>query len=200
MSELLVTNTVNPLKSSEVSFKQRSEQLVVEDKKKALKEKEERNSPYIRWTQFNLAHTKEMMWLSLKYPKAQAILYFLVDQMDQYNAVMISYRVIKELLGISQVTVARSIKTLKDKGFITILKSGTNNVYAINDSVYWKSWSNNKKYSRFPANVVISLDEQDIEYQGQQMSLFSAEAEWNKTKEVSGIKIKPPKKKIQKEG
>ena len=48
------------------------------------------------------------MWLALKHPKAHAILLFLVDQMDNYNAVMCSYQVIQEVLGISRANGQRS--------------------------------------------------------------------------------------------
>jgi len=50
---------------------------------------------------------------------------------------------------------------LKENGYIAILKSGTSNIYAINDSVYWKSWGNKKQYSKFPANILLALSEQE---------------------------------------
>jgi len=128
-------------------------------------EKREKHSPFKRWYQFNSEHTKALMWLALKHPKAQAILYFLVDQMDSYNAVMCSYKVLQEVLDISKDTVRINIKILKDNGFIAVLKSGTSNVYAVNDSVYWKSWGKNLMYSKFPANVVLALSEQEALYQ-----------------------------------
>lgn len=117
-----------------------------------------------RWTQLNNEHTKELMQLALKYPKAHAILYFLVDQMDEYNAVVCSTRVLEELLNVSRQTISKNIKLLKEHGFIAVLRSGVSNIYLINDKVYWKSWSNNKKYSKFPANVVLSFDEQETDY------------------------------------
>lgn len=126
--------------------------------------KELRKSPFSRWTQFNNEHTKELIQLALNHPKAHAILYFLVDQMDNYNACICSYKTIQEVLGCSQPTVARNIKILKDSGFLVILKSGNANIYTINDKVYWKSWGSNKKYSKFPANVVLALSEQDEDY------------------------------------
>lgn len=120
-----------------------------------------KNSPYSRWTQFNNEHTRALMSLALNHPKAHAILYFLVDQMDQYNAVMCSYKVLQDVLNISRATIQRNIQILRKLGFIAVLKSGTSNVYAINDTVYWKSWGNNKQYSKFPANIILSLEEQD---------------------------------------
>jgi len=119
------------------------------------------------------------MWLAIKHPKAHAILYFLIDQMDEYNAVMCSYKVLEEVIGVGQATIARNIKVLKEHGFIVALKSGSSNVYAINDTIYWKSWGNNRKYSKFPANVVLALSEQDENYKPS-----SGDFEFTKHKEV----------------
>ena len=141
-----------------------------EQKSEKKAKKQAQKSTYTRWTQFNNEHTKELMWLAINEPRANALLFFLVDQMDSYNAVMCSYKVIEEVLGISTPTVTRAIKVLKEKGFIAVLKSGTSNVYAVNDKIYWKSWSNNRKYSKFPANVILALSEQDIAYQQKVMA------------------------------
>lgn len=151
--------------SNSVSFEERDRQLDEAQKAEEEARKREKNSPFSRWTQYNNEHTKELMWLALNHPKAHAILLFLVDQMDEYNAVMCSYQVLQEIMNISDSTVKRSIRVLKDNGFIAVLKSGTSNVYAVNDSVYWKSWGNNKRYSKFPANVVLALSEQEQAYQ-----------------------------------
>ena len=144
-----------------ISFEARSKELQLQDEQT---NRQFKNSPFKRWTQLNNEHTKELMQLALKYPKAHAILYFLVDQMDEYNAVICSTRVLEELLNVSRQTISKNIKVLKEHGFIVVLKSGLSNVYLINDKVYWKSWSNNKKYSKFPANVVLSFDEQETDY------------------------------------
>ena len=119
----------------------------------------EKQSPYSNWYQFNREHTKEMIWLATEHPKAQAILLFLLDQMDNYNAVMCSYQVIQEALSIGRATITRAIAVLKEKGFLVILKSGTSNVYVINDDLAWSSWGMNRRYCKFPANVVLSASE-----------------------------------------
>lgn len=148
-----------------ISFDERRKYFDEMDKLNKKKQQQEKNTPFSRWTQFNLDHTQKMMWLQLKHPKAAAIMSFFVDQMDEYNAVMCSYQVLQEVLDTSKATIQRSIKTLKDNGYIAILKSGSSNVYAINDTVYWKSWGNNRQYSKFPANVVLALSEQEEAYQ-----------------------------------
>lgn len=165
MSELIVSSKKNLFNSNSMTFDERADQLEEFKKSEEEKYRVEKNSPFRRWTQYNNQHTKEMMWLALKHPKAHAILLFLVDQMDSYNAVVCSIQVLQEVLGVGRTTASNSIKILKENGFIAVLKSGTTNVYAINDSVYWKSWGNKKKYSKFPANVVLSLAEQEKQYQ-----------------------------------
>ena len=40
--------------------------------------------------------------------------------MDKYNAVICSYKVFQETLGMGQATVARCVKYLKDHGFLYV--------------------------------------------------------------------------------
>jgi len=164
MSTITVTENRDILNQDARTFYERAKELDAIKDAEAEAVKRERNSPFSRWTQYNLEHTKEIMWLQLKHPKAAAILSFLTDQMDDHNAVMCSYKVLEEVLSVSGETIRRNIKILKDNGFIAILKSGTSNVYAINDSIFWKSWGNKKQYSRFPANIILSLSEQEERY------------------------------------
>lgn len=142
-----------------VTFEQRQKELEEEQRREEEQRKREMQSPYSNWYQFNRQHSDKMIWLATNHPKAQAILLFLLDQMDKYNAVVCSYQVLQETLGIAQATIARGIKVLKDKGFIAIYKSGTSNVYVVNDDLAWSSWGNNRQYCKFPANVILSATE-----------------------------------------
>ena len=167
MDQISVGEPVDLFNPSSMSFSERQSQLDAEKKAEEERQQREQRSPFGRWTQFNNEHTKELMWLALKHPKAHAILLFLVDQMDNYNAVMCSYQVIQEVLGISRATASAAVRVLRENGFIAVLKSGTSNVYAINDTVYWKSWGNKKQYSKFPANIILSVSEQEQSIQAQ---------------------------------
>lgn len=165
MATLTVSDKPNVLNPNSLSFDERAKQLEEQKKAETEARQREKKSPFSRWTQFNNEHTKELMMLAIKYPKAHAILYFLVDQMDNYNACICSATVMQEVLGVSRQTISKNIKTLKDLGFLAVLKSGNANVYTINDKVYWKSWGNNRQYSKFPANVVLAMSEQEEQYQ-----------------------------------
>lgn len=124
-------------------------------------EKKENSSPFTKWTQLNNEHTKDLMTLAVKYPRAHAVLYFLVDQMDNQNAIIVSINALSELMQVSRQTISNSIKILKDTNFIDVHKSGSSNVYSVNNSVFWKSHQKNRKYAKFSANVIISSEEQD---------------------------------------
>jgi DNA-binding transcriptional ArsR family regulator len=142
MATISVAEKHNLMNPNSLTFDERERDLEEIRRSEEKARKREKNSPFGRWTQYNNEHTKEMMWLALKHPKAHAILLFLVDQMDNYNAVICSMQVLQEVLGIGRTTASNAIKVLKENGFIAVLKSGTSNVYAINDNVYWKSWGN----------------------------------------------------------
>ncbi len=82
---------------------------------------------------------------------------------ELFNAVIVSQEVLTEMFEVSRSTIYRAIKILDEGNYIKIYKSGTSNVYALNDDMVWNSWGTNKKYSKFNANVIISEDEQTEE-------------------------------------
>jgi len=145
------------------TFEERAVDLAKEAKAEEEARRREKNSPYTSWVQQNLKpeYSKALRRLTQKHPIARTILEFLVEHMDNYNAVMCSYAVLQEALEISKASVARSVGVLKEQGFIAVFKSGTSNVYTVNDDLYWKSWGKNRHYSKFPANVILSVSEQE---------------------------------------
>ncbi len=165
MRDKIVCADPNPLNPNEISFEEREKQLEKIEQAEQEERKKAKHSPFSNWTQFNNDATREMVALAKKNGVAMALLFFLVDQMDGRNAVVCSMTVLCEALGYSRRTIANCVKLLKDTGFIAVLKSGNTNVYTINDKVWWKSWGTNYKYSKFPANVVLSLTEQSNEPQ-----------------------------------
>lgn len=175
-----VNDNSNVLDFNSRSFKEREKELAKQEEHQEKIKKREKGSPFSRWSQFNLEYTKELMWLAMKHPKAHAILYFLVDQMDDYNAVMCSYQVLQEVFEISKPTITRSIKVLKDYGFIAVMKSGNNNVYTINDKVYWKNYGDKYHLSKFPANIVLTASEQEEDVRRE-----AIEVGYSKIKEIN---------------
>ncbi|MGL5647181.1 MAG: helix-turn-helix transcriptional regulator [Clostridium sp.] len=116
-------------------------------------------SKFKNFYQINKEHSNKLIALAMKNPKAHGLLLFILDNMDGLNALQCSSVVFQEALGMSRTTIYRLIKFLEENGFIAILKSGTNNVYVVNDDLAWSSWGNNKKYCKFPATVILSGSE-----------------------------------------
>ena len=130
---------------------------------------EKRKSPFTKWTQLNNDEEAQAAryWLMKQSSDAYCIMDFLASKMDNYNAVICSYRVMQEVFGYSQATIARAIKLLKEHKYIDVKKSGTSNIYMLNKHLYWNSWGTNYVYAEFDAKVIIAASEQDKDTQAQ---------------------------------
>lgn len=130
---------------------------------------EKRKSPFTKWTQLNNDEEAQAAryWLMKQSSDAYCIMDFLASKMDNYNAVICSYKVLQEVFGYSQATIARAIKLLKEHKYIDVKKSGTSNIYMLNKHLYWNSWGTNYAYAEFDAKVIIAASEQDKDTQAQ---------------------------------
>jgi len=161
VGELHVSNQRSLFKENTASFEERQQQLKREEEIEIEQRQREKNSPYRRWLQLNKDAYKAEDWLMAKSPIAYRIFKFLMNNMDSYNAVMVSQTVLHEKFEVSRVTVSRAVSLLKDKKYIEVYKSGTSNIYVINKQIAWNSWGNNYKYGKFSANIIISENEQN---------------------------------------
>lgn len=161
MAEIIVGSEDHVLDVNAMSSEHRQRQISEEERNKKEELKRVRKSPFANFTQINKAYYKEEDWLLAKSPIAYRIFKFLINNMDEYNAVICSYKVLQETFDISKITVSRSVKILKERGYVAVFKSGTSNVYAVNDRIAWNSWGTNYQYSKFPANIILSLSEQE---------------------------------------
>ena len=96
-------------------------------------------------------------------PHALDILLFLVKHMNGADAVICSQVCLMDYFGISRSTVVKCIQDLKDHELICTAKTGSSNVYYLNDNFIWKSRGTESKYCEFPANIVLSYLEQDTQ-------------------------------------
>lgn len=127
---------------------------------KKKKKREDRKSPYDDFTQLNNKTIDSLIALVDKNPQAMKVLLFIMQNMDGYNALVCSYAVLQERFGISHATVWRHVKYLKEHGYIYAQKTGSSNVYILSPELGWKSYGSNLKYCKFPANVILSYNEQ----------------------------------------
>lgn len=144
-----------------VTFEERQAELERQEQMEEEQKKRAKKSPYNNFIQVNRDYYKAEDWLMSKSPIAYRIFKFLINGMDEYNSLVCSYKVLQEYFDISQVTVARAIKLLKEKQYIEVYKSGTSNVYCINKNIAWSSWGTNYQYAKFGANIILSKSEQE---------------------------------------
>ena len=152
------TVVAEPKAPNEVSFEQRARDLEEQEREE---QRNSRKSPFSRFYQVNKDNSEYLRSCLKENPKALEVLFFIFDHMDKYNAVVCSYKVFQEALGMSKATVQRSVAYLKEHGFLYVYKTGTSNVYVANKDLVWNSWGNNVEYCEFPANMILSASEQE---------------------------------------
>ena len=136
---------------------------IAEKRQKVLQERErqeaalrerEKKSPYRDFAQLNRKGIPHLDRACRDNPAAVRVLLFILQHMDRSNAFLCPYKVFEEYLDLSQATVARSLKYLKDKGFIAVeRRPGVGNVYTLNPDLAWTSSMSNIRNSSFPMNV-----------------------------------------------
>jgi biotin operon repressor len=89
------------------------------------------------------------------------IFLWIAKHMDDRNALVVSQETIAEQLKITTRTVRYAIANLKESKALTILKSGSTNIYALNSKIVWQDDAENKKYAHFTAKVYITEFEQE---------------------------------------
>lgn len=125
-------------------------------------ELKEVNAGFVQFYEDNLPLLSEMI---SENPTALKIFLWLVKHMDGFGSLVASQIAICEALNIHRNTVSKSISYLRDKKVIAVLKSGTTNVYAVNEQIAWKEKANLKKFAHFSAKVYLVSSEQDEDYQ-----------------------------------
>ncbi len=95
---------------------------------------------------------------------AAEILIFISEQMDGYNAVIASYQVLTDITGKSRISCSNAVKYLRENGYVTVLKSGTSNVYVVNPEIAWTSYGNQKSLCKFNGKIVLSATENKAFY------------------------------------
>ncbi len=151
------------LKNNDCTFEQRQRDIEMLEKAEAEAKKRERHNPYKEFAQCNMDSEigKARRELVRVCPSAYMIFDFLLENADNYNAVICSPQVFMDALRLSETTVYRAINVLKEFNFVDVKKSGGSNVYLLNKELVWKSWGTNYKYAKFGAKVIIAESEQD---------------------------------------
>lgn len=140
---------------------------IYEQEKKEAEEREKLKKNH-NFVMMYREHMPEIRWLMKKSGIASSILNFIMEHMDSKNALLCSHTVLEDYFEVSSSTIKRAIKLLYDNGFLDIIKSGTSNVYIVNEEIAWTSWENQKAFCKFEGNMLISQTEnKDYFYRSQ---------------------------------
>lgn len=105
-------------------------------------------------------------WANLisRKPRAAELLHHLVAQMGHQNAVVVSQKVLAQMMGRSLRTVQYAIADLVAERWVSVVKlngPGTVSAYVVNDRVAWGQPRDQLRLSAFSATVVADYDDQD---------------------------------------
>lgn len=117
------------------------------------------------FVQLSRGYLAQMRKLAKKSPLAHEILYYLVEKMGKNtNAVVVSYKTLCEVTGVSRPTVGRALKILRDDNWVATVRVGSATAYCVNSQVFWASSRNQKQYAIFSATVIASETEQESDF------------------------------------
>lgn len=123
-------------------------------------EKEQSHSRFKNWGQWNYAKTEKFEQIAAKNGLAAGIFLYFARKSDKYNKVICSYKVLQEQFNVSERTIGRAIQCLEENELVTIYKTGTSNVYVLNNDITWKSDGWRNEYCEFDATVILARSEQ----------------------------------------
>jgi len=131
------------------------------------KEQAEQKKNY-NFIQLYRDYMPELRWLMSNHNFASSLLFFILEHMDNRNALVCSYTVFEDYFGKSRSTVYRGIKLLEENGFLNVLKMGTSNVYVVNEDLAWSDSNDKKKFAKYDGKILVSKKEnKDYKYQSQ---------------------------------
>lgn len=116
------------------------------------------------WVQTDRKAHEAWAHLISRKPRAAELMHHLVAQMGQQNAVVVSQKVLAQLMGKSLDTVQRALRVLEEEKWIQVVKMngpGTVAAYVVNDRVAWGQKRDQLYLSTFSATVIADRADQD---------------------------------------
>lgn len=156
------------LELSREEFNKIQNLLEIQEKEDEIEEKREEDKKNINFVQLYKDHMPEVRWLMNNHAFASSLLFFILEHMDNRNALACSYNVFEDYFNKHRSTIYRNLKILQENGFLDIYQMGSSNVYVINHDLAWTSYNTNKKYAKYDGKILISKKEnKDYEYRNQ---------------------------------
>lgn len=134
------------------------------------------------WVQTERKAHESWARLIAEKPRAAALMHHLVALMGPQNAVVISQKLLGQLMGVTDRTVRSAVSDLVGARWISMVKlngPGTVAAYVVNSQVAWGESRNNLSLSAFSATVIADRADQQSELLGDALrripTLFAGE-------------------------
>ncbi len=116
------------------------------------------------WVQTERAAHEAWANLIARKPRAAQLLHHLVAQMGHQNAVVVSQKVLAQLMGVDTRTVSRSVAVLVEEHWVQVVRIGKGKeaAYVVNDRVAWGQSRDQLRLSTFSATVIADLEDQEV--------------------------------------
>lgn len=92
---------------------------------------------------------------------AISILMFFLENMDDYNTIMVSQRVIADTLNKSRQTITNGVKILEAENVLGVGKVGQSNVYIINPRIAWQKSYKQRNTVNLKGNILLGKEENE---------------------------------------
>jgi hypothetical protein len=110
--------------------------------------------------QFYKANFSYIRFLVAKNPIAARLFFFLIENMDTMNALVVSQKAISEALKMGRTSIWKATDYLKKHKYVETFKSGNTYIYCVNCQLVWQQTHEKKRFAKFNAKVYISESEQ----------------------------------------
>ncbi len=116
-----------------------------------------------QWVQTERKAHEAWATLIARKPRAAQLLHHLVAQMGHQNAVVVSQKVLAQLMGVTDRTVRTAIADLVSERWVQVVRIGKGKeaAYVVNDRVAWGQSRDQLRLSTFSATVIADLSDQD---------------------------------------
>jgi hypothetical protein len=119
-----------------------------------------------QWVQTERAAHEAWAGLIARKPRAAQLLHHLVAQMGHQNAVVVSQKVLAQMMGVTDRTVRTAVADLVLENWLQVVRLGKGKeaAYVVNDRVAWGQSRDQLRLSTFSATVVADFDDQDEDF------------------------------------
>lgn len=155
-------------------FKKLQKLLELDEKNEQDQQKKESEKKNLNFIQLYRDNMPELRWLMANHNFASSLLFFIIEHMDNKNALACSYSTFEDYFEKSKMTIYRGIKVLEENGFLSVLKMGTSNVYLVNEDLAWTDSNDKKKFAKYDGKILVSKKENKDYIYRKQFDRFKA--------------------------